>query len=127
MSEKVTFLEAPGLRVIDEVLDLMDPNNPVTACGDLPETITRLADRMAATLKTKPWRPVKAESGAVYPAYIAGTDPYVVYAIGRRAGRPHMYVMHVGLSNGLIPGIFFPVLEAEIDRRLAVKGWFADA
>jgi hypothetical protein len=123
MSEKVTFLKAESFRVIDEVIALMDPNNPVTACGDLPDMIIEMADNLEATLKTDPWRQVTGSSGGLYPIYVSDSEPYVVYAVAKRPNGAHMYVMHVGLRNGLRTAMFFKALSAEIDQRLALKGW----
>lgn len=128
MTAAVTFLKVEGFRVIDEVVALMDPRNPVTASRDLPATITGLAGKLAETMKEPPWREVTGSSGAVYPVYISDTEPYVVYAAMNRAAKPnvyepHMFVMHVGLRNGLRSAMFFREVSREIDRRIALKGW----
>jgi hypothetical protein len=124
MTTKVVFLRVAGFRVIDEVIALMHPDNPVLECRELPAMIKSLAGELPARTKEPPWREVIGSSGGLYRVYVSETEPFIVYAVIKRDDVPgEMFVLHVGLRGSQRQALFYRALRAEIDRRLKFQGW----
>ena len=129
MEERIKFLDhgVGGVRVIEEVLALMNPDiNPGSykECRELYPMIRALEKKLVATMRTDPWLEASGPSGGRYRIYISDEDPFVVYAAVRRQSTSYcMYVIYVGLRKSRNDALFYSEVSAEVIRRVRLQGW----